>query len=94
MKEALVQRERMASALWQHERTLLDRRDQVRAELAATLERLEAVRPVLARYGRWTLEFADLRRTTRAREHPLRLPRLATGEESGADLTARLVAAR
>ena len=64
MKEALVQRERTAAALWRQERTLLDRRDRVRADLAATLARLDEIRPILAQHQRRTLEFADLRRTT------------------------------
>ena len=64
MREALIERERTAKALFRQEQTLLERRGQALAELGRTVDELAAIRPALARHGLRTLDFSDLRSTS------------------------------
>jgi peptidoglycan/xylan/chitin deacetylase (PgdA/CDA1 family)/glycosyltransferase involved in cell wall biosynthesis len=64
LPSVLVERERTARRLWQHERELVARRDRARAELTRMLDEVSRLRAELAQHGRRTLEFEDLRRLT------------------------------
>jgi peptidoglycan/xylan/chitin deacetylase (PgdA/CDA1 family) len=63
MAAALIERERTARVLFDHEQRLLERRRQALADLAKSAEALASLRPALARYALRTLEFGDLRST-------------------------------
>ena len=64
MRAALVERERTVKALFEYERGLLQRRRDTLAELNATVEQIDTLKPELGRHGLRTLDFGDLRRTS------------------------------
>jgi peptidoglycan/xylan/chitin deacetylase (PgdA/CDA1 family) len=64
MRAALVERERTAKALHEHERALLERRTTLVADLSRSRNEIATLRRDLGRYGLRSLDFGDLRRTS------------------------------
>lgn len=60
----LTDRDRLARRLWLRERQLVERRDRARAELAAAVDQVNALRGELAGHGVATPEWNDLRGTS------------------------------
>ena len=63
-RNAILERERTAQALFEYEQTLLIRRRERLAEVDATKREIAALAPVLRRNGLRSIDFADLRRTS------------------------------